>query len=103
MRDARSAGFGISIAYVFLQSADECVKRVAERVQKGGHSVPESDIRRRFPRSLRNFWHFYRPLADNWTLMYNPGEEIVDVPTGSVTIGAGRSFIFFVHASSGIY
>jgi predicted ABC-type ATPase len=85
MGDARNAGFGISIAYVFLHSADECVKRVKERVQKGGHSVPEPDIRRRFLRSLRNFWHFYRPLADNWTLLYNSGEEIVDVASGSGT------------------
>ncbi len=58
MRDARKAGFGISIAYVFLNSADECVKRVAERVQKGGHSVPESDIRRKIPAQFTEFLAF---------------------------------------------
>jgi hypothetical protein len=25
----------------------------------------------------------YRPLADNWNLLYNSGEELVDVATGS--------------------
>jgi predicted ABC-type ATPase len=59
------------------------VKRVAERVQKGGHSVPEADIRRRFLRSLGNFWQLYRPLADNWTLLHNSSVELVDVATGS--------------------
>jgi predicted ABC-type ATPase len=54
--DAREAGFAVSIAYVFLDSADACVQRVSERVQKGGHLVPEPDIRRRFVRSLANFW-----------------------------------------------
>ena len=81
--DARRKGFGISIAYVFLNSADACVRRVGERVQKGGHAVPEPDIRRRFSRSIGNFWTLYRPLADNWTLLYNSGEELVDVATGT--------------------
>jgi predicted ABC-type ATPase len=67
IQDARSAGFEISIVNVFLNSADACVKRVAERVQKGGHAVSENDIRRRFLRSLANFWQLYRPLADNWS------------------------------------
>jgi predicted ABC-type ATPase len=81
--DARSAGFSVSIVYIFLDSADSCVKRVAERVQKGGHAVPESDIRRRFSRSLANFWRLYRSLADNWTLLYNSAEQLVDVASGS--------------------
>jgi predicted ABC-type ATPase len=85
MREARNAGLWVSIAYVFLNSADQCVERVAERVRKGGHSVPEPDIRRRFPRSLTNFWHFYRPLADQWSLMYNSGDEVVDVAIGFPT------------------
>jgi predicted ABC-type ATPase len=83
IQDARNADFAISIAYLFLDSADACVKRVLERVQKGGHSVPEQDVRRRFLRSLGNFWQFYRPLADNWTLLYNSGKEVVDVASGS--------------------
>jgi hypothetical protein len=37
-----------------------CVERVHERVLKGGHSVPEADIRRRFLRSVANFWWLYR-------------------------------------------
>ena len=81
--DARNAGFEISIVYIFLNSADVCIQRVAERVQKGGHSVPETDIRRRFLRSLGNFWRLYRPLADNWTLLYNAGVELVDVASSS--------------------
>ena len=30
-----------------------------------------------------NFWQLYRPLADNWTLLYNSGEQLVDVASGS--------------------
>ena len=60
-----------------------CVDRVHQRVQKGGHDVPEMDIRRRFPRSVRNFWNLYRPLSDHWLLIYNSGNQPQDVAVGT--------------------
>jgi predicted ABC-type ATPase len=83
MRTARDAGFTITIVYLFLDSPDTCVQRVHERVLKGGHSVPEVDIRRRFLRSIRNFWRLYRPLADHWLLVYNAGNQPLDVAAGT--------------------
>ncbi len=83
IRDARDAGFGISIMYLFLDSPDWCVERVDERVQKGGHFVPEADIRRRFLRSIRNFWRLYRPLANHWVLVYNSDNQPLDVAAGT--------------------
>lgn len=83
IREARHAGFWISIVYLFLDSPDTCVERVHERVEKGGHSVPEPDIRRRYVRSIRNFWRLYRPLSDEWLLVYNSGNEPLDVAAGT--------------------
>jgi predicted ABC-type ATPase len=80
---ARNAGFTITIAFLFVESADVCVARVAQRVRMGGHDVPESDIRRRFTRSLGNFWRIYRDLADNWVLLYNGMMASQDVAAGS--------------------
>ena len=80
---ARNAGYSVSIAFLLVASADVCVARVAQRVRKGGHNVPESDIRRRFTRSIRNFWRIYRELADNWVLLYNGETAIQDVAAGS--------------------
>lgn len=51
---ARKAGFKTSLIYVGLQSADLAVLRVQKRFMAGGHSVPESDIRRRYDRSIAN-------------------------------------------------
>ena len=68
---------------MFLDSADYCVLRVKERARKGGHSVPEVDIRRRFRRSNENFWHLYRNLADRWALIYNSGDVPLEVASGS--------------------
>jgi len=44
--------------------------RVRQRVRKGGHDVPEVDLRRRFLPSLRNFFSLYLPVADE-ALLFN--------------------------------
>ncbi len=62
--DARAAGFVISLHFLVVPSADVSIRRVAQRVVKGGHHVPEQDIRRRFRRSVENFLRVYLPLAD---------------------------------------
>ena len=80
---AAKHGFEIAIVFVFVDSADVCVARVAERVRKEGHDVPESDIRRRYHRSIKNFWTIYRELADNWVVLYNGGSRLQDVSVGS--------------------
>ena len=72
----------ITWVYLFLDSLDTCAQRVKERVQKGGHSVADVDIRRRFLRSIRNFWQLYRPLAGHWPIAYNPGKQPLDVAVG---------------------
>ena len=54
-----------------------------QRVRAGGHNVPESDIRRRFERSIRNFWTIYRELADNWVLLYNGMTTLQDIAVGA--------------------
>jgi predicted ABC-type ATPase len=86
LEEARTSGFATTIVMLFLDSADTCVARVRERVRRGGHDVPESDVRRRFLRSLRNFWQSYRFLTDDWLLIYNAGSDFQDV-----AIGAGQS------------
>lgn len=80
---ARDAEFQVTIVYLFLDSADMCVNRVYERVQAGGHDVPEADIRRRFVRSVHNFWNLYRPLADHWLLIHNSSNQPQDVAVGT--------------------
>lgn len=86
LRKARERSFEISIVFVFLDSAASCIERIKERVRKGGHSVRDADVRRRFSRSSTNFWHLYRRFADDWTLVYNGGSEFKDV-----AIGAGNA------------
>lgn len=76
---ARSAGYSITIVLVFLDSVELCLCRIAERVARGGHNVPEEDVRRRFQRVFPVFWHQYRPHADHCLLVFNGGESFLPV------------------------
>jgi len=80
---ARAFGYETMIIYVFVDSAEVCIARIATRVKNGGHPVPDEDVRRRYLRSKRNFLNTYAPLADHWTLFYNGGSEFALVAHGN--------------------
>lgn len=54
MRRAKGAGFQVGLVFVVLADVDLNVKRVAERVSRGGHDIPEATIRRRYAKSFSN-------------------------------------------------
>jgi predicted ABC-type ATPase len=82
IESAKDAGFDVTILFLWLDSADSSLARVKERVAKGGHDVPEEDIRRRFPRSLSSFWNLYRPSSHQWNLTYNGSHQSQAVAFG---------------------
>ena len=79
---AKTQDFEITILFVYLDSPELCIERVAARVAKGGHHVPDADIRRRFKRANINFWNVYKHLADKWNLFYNTSGIITQVANG---------------------
>jgi predicted ABC-type ATPase len=52
--DALAAGVQVSVWYCGLESVELHLERVAARVQRGGHDIPEPLIRQRYRRSMRN-------------------------------------------------
>ncbi|CAN5730103.1 hypothetical protein BH11VER1_BH11VER1_27530 [soil metagenome] len=54
MMEAASGGAQLQVWYAGLESVELHLRRVAGRVRKGGHDIPESDIRRRWTRSYAN-------------------------------------------------
>lgn len=75
-------GYDFHLVFVWVEGADACVRRVADRVQLGGHLVPEADIRRRYFRSIDNFRDLYRPIASSWQLIENTGASPVRIAYG---------------------
>ena len=74
-RRLKARGYRIHIIFLWLPGVDIAIRRVKERVQRGGHSVPEPDIRRRFDRGIRNLLGDYQDLVDTWTLFDNSGDR----------------------------
>lgn len=75
LNNAREQAYAVKLFYLWLPSAAFAIRRVRERVRKGGHAVPAADIRRRYTRSLHNLVCHYLPLADEWTIFDNSGRE----------------------------
>lgn len=59
------------VLFLWLDSAKLAVNRVAGRVRRGGHDVPEQTVRRRYQRGLRNFFNLCMSLADSWQMFDN--------------------------------
>jgi len=47
-REAKEQGYYIRLFYVGLDTPEESVKRIKNRVEKGGHNIPQEDVYRRF-------------------------------------------------------
>lgn len=77
---AKEEGFYINLTYLFLETEDENIYRVKNRVLKGGHDVPVEDIKRRYTRSRNLFLNLYKNLVDEWMLVFNGDDnfEIVE-------------------------
>ena len=63
LRDADSLGFEVNVWYAGLASAELHIARVRARVARGGHDIPEADIRRRYEHSRLNLIHLLPNLA----------------------------------------
>ena len=77
IRQWQAAGYRVTLIFLRLNSPEEAMARVAQRVRQGGHDIPEAIIRRRFDSGLKNFERFYGPLVDAWTLYDNSGPSPV--------------------------
>lgn len=47
-KEAKEAGYYIRLFYVGLDTVQESLKRIQNRVEKGGHDIPPDDVKRRF-------------------------------------------------------
>lgn len=79
---AKEAGIKIHLLYFAVAREETSIARVARRVLEGGHFVEETDIRRRFERSLTNFAP-YSAKADLWRVFDNNGFHPAIVAEGS--------------------
>lgn len=69
----RRRGYRIHLFFLWLPGPGLSLYRIQDRVLEGGHDVHAADVRRRFTRSMHNFFNVYRRLTDTWMLFDNSG------------------------------
>ena len=75
----KAQGWHINLIYLALPNVETSILRVEERVLNGGHDIPLKDIKRRFPRSLRNLLLDYSYQVDNCLCLMNAGKMPIRV------------------------
>jgi predicted ABC-type ATPase len=82
LKRLKDDGYSVQLVYIWARSPELSIRRVAERVARGGHFVPDETVRRRYSRGLHNFRTLYLPLADSWLLCDNSGTAPLAIATG---------------------
>ncbi|MEP3478127.1 MAG: zeta toxin family protein [Fuerstiella sp.] len=65
LKKLRAQGYRIELFFLWLPTANMAITRVAERVRKGGHNIPEPVVRRRFQLGLHNLFYLYLSIVDD--------------------------------------
>lgn len=84
IKEMRRAGYHVHLYYLWLPGVQLSLKRIAERVKRGGHNIPNDVAVRRYGKGLTNLFRRYIQLADycaifdntmNPTLIYERSPE----------------------------
>ncbi|MCX5667197.1 MAG: zeta toxin family protein [Candidatus Omnitrophica bacterium] len=71
LKELKRKRYALHLFFLWIPNPDLAIERIKERVRDGGHDVPAPDVKRRFTRSIRNFFKLYEPLVDSWMLFDN--------------------------------
>lgn len=85
--EARENGYFVRLYYVAVSSAEESLSRIANRVSKGGHDIPEDVVRRRFAKRFDDLVRIL-PLVDEAVFFDNENGfvHVADYRGGELTL-----------------
>ncbi len=75
LKQLRQDGWRIVLFFLWIPDADFSKKRIRERVEHGGHNIPDDAIYRRYPRIMHNLVNIYIPLCDK-VVCYDNSESM---------------------------
>ena len=89
LQGMKKRGYLVHIFFLWVPNVELAIERIKLRVRNGGHHIPDEVVRRRFSRSLLNFFRTYQPLADSWTIFDNSA----DIPKMIAFLESGKTEI----------
>lgn len=81
-KKVKELGYSVRLFYIGLDSVDESLLRIENRVRRGGHSIPAEDVARRF----RGRWEALQKV-----LPYCDSAEFYDNDNGFVKVAEYRN------------
>lgn len=87
IQKARELNYFIRLYYVGVNSAEESLKRIKNRVEKGGHDIPAADVRRRYSKRFNDLIAVL-PYCDEVFLYDNENGfvEVAEYKNGSLAV-----------------
>ena len=82
VKRAHAQSYRVNLLYFWLSSPELAMRRVAERVSKGGHDISEEIIRRRYTAGINNLFKLFMPAVDYWAIFDNSATPRRIVATG---------------------
>lgn len=82
VKRAQRQGYRVNLLYFWLSSPELAMRRVAERVSKGGHDIPEEIIRRRYTAGINNLFKLFMPVVDYWAIFDNSQADRLKIASG---------------------
>ena len=78
VKECKQRGYNVILLFVWLEEPQIAKNRVRQRVEKGGHNIPEDVIERRYHKGIKNLNKIFLPLCDEWMITDNSYElEVV--------------------------
>jgi len=79
LKKLRQDGWQVVLFFLWIPDAAFSKSRIRERVEHGGHNVPDDAIYRRYPRIINNFIKIYIPLCDRVICYDNSRPKFVTI------------------------
>ena len=82
VRRAQAKGYTVRLLFFWLNSPALALLRIAERVAKGGHNIPEPIVRRRYVAGINNLFHLFMNEVDYWVVYDNSENPRKQIASG---------------------
>jgi len=82
VRRAQEKGYTVRLLFFWLNSPELALQRIAERVAKGGHNIPEPIVRRRYVTGISNLFRLFMSEVDSWEIYDNSKYPAIQIARG---------------------
>lgn len=71
IKRAQAKGYKVKLLFIWLDTSQSAIERVAQRVREGGHNIPSDVIIRRYHAGINNLFCLYTSCVDYWIIVNN--------------------------------